>query len=259
MPLKHRFLNTVINIFYFVVIFAAALALSTLALVRKVNSYEASREPLFFSVQKEQIVITSPVSGRLDEVMVKTGQHVKKGDKLAHLADESLDLKIRVLEESGADNLSASTEAQVLRAQKEQFEIKAPKDGVIYKIDSASGSYLGTSSPILTMFSDEKVKLEGLLNPVQYADIQKNKQLDVYSPRFQQVYRIELEGVGKVFAGEGYNQSKYEVVFRFGDPDEGPAFLEGESLEVIAKKKDDESKRPTDLVVEFWNKFLIGK
>jgi multidrug resistance efflux pump len=259
MQLKYKFLNSFLNILYFLFVFVAALAIATLALVRKVNSYEASREPLFFAIQKEQIMITSPVAGRLEEVYVKTGQHVKRGDLLAQLADESLDLKINALEDAGSDNLSAKTEAQVLKAQKEQFAIKAPKDGVIYKIDSASGSYLGTSSPIMTMFGDEKVKLNGYLNPVQYADIQKNKQLDVYSPRFQQIYRIELEGVGKVYSGDAYTNSRYEVVFRFADSEEGPAFLEGESMEVVAKTKDDGAKRPTDRVVEFWNKFLIGK
>jgi multidrug resistance efflux pump len=248
-----------INLVYFVLVFAVAFAISSLALSRKINSYEAQREPLFFSVQKENIEMTSPVGGRLDSVEVKTGQHVKKGELIAQLSDEALERKLEALEKVSERNLSAETEAQVLRSQKEQFSIRAPKDGVIYKINSASGSFVGQGTPIITMFADERVKLVGYVNPSQYAEIQKTKELNIYSPRFQQIYRIVLEGVGRVQSGQGYDQNRYELVFDFADPEEGPAFLEGESLEVVNKVNDGDAKRPASRIVDFWNSFIIGK
>jgi len=253
------FLGGALNFIYFIVIFLVAFAISSLALSRKVNSYEAQREPLFFSIQKENIELTSPVGGRLDSVDVKTGQHVKKGELVAQLSDEALEKKLEALEKVADRNLSADTEAQVLRSQKEQFLIRAPKDGVIYKINSASGSFVGQGTPLITMFADEKVKLVGYVNPTQYSEIQKTKELNVYSPRFQQIYKLVLEGVGRVQSGQGYDQNRYELVFDFVDPEEGPAFLEGESLEVVNKVSDGDAKRPVTRVVEFWNSFIIGK
>ncbi len=256
--MRSKIFTTILNSIYFLLVFVVAFAIATLALVRKVNSYEASREPLFFSVLKENIQMTSPVSGRLDSVEVKTGQHVKRGELVAQLSDESLERKLIALEEVGDQNLSASTEAQVLRSQKEQFSIRAAKDGVIYKIESAAGSYVGPGSPLITMFADEKVKLIGYVNPTQYAEIQRNKDMNVFSSRFQQIYKITLEGVGRVQSGEGLDQNKYEVIFGFVDTEEGPAFLEGESLEVVSAQNNDDVKRPVTRIVELWNRFIIG-
>lgn len=257
--MKHTIFTALLNTLYFSFVFIIAFAIATLALVRKVNSYEASKEPLFFSVQKENIELTSPVAGRLESIEVKTGQHVKGGELIAQLSDEALEKKLEVLEQIGSENLSANTEAQVLRSQKEQFSIKAPKDGVIYTINAAAGSFLGQGSPLITMFADEKVKLTGYVNSSQYAAIQNNKELNVYSARFQQIYKITLEGVGRVQGGQGVDQNRYEVIFRFVDTEEGPAFLEGESLEVVSTRDDAEVKRPVTRLVELWNTFIIGK
>jgi len=254
----NKIINFLLNAVYIIFVFVIAFTIASLALVRKVNSYEASKEPLFFSVQKENIELTSPVAGRLDSIEVRTGQHVKQGEIVAQLSDEFLQKRLEALEQVAEQNLSANTEAQVLRAQREQFQISAPKDGVVYKINSAAGSFLGQGSPLITMFADDKVKLTGYVNSIQYAEIQKNKDLNVYSSRFQQIHTITLEGVGRVQGGAGVDQNKYEVLFRFVDPEEGPAFLEGESLEVVSTQNNEEVKRPVARLVDLWNRFIIG-
>jgi multidrug resistance efflux pump len=253
--MKKYFWNTV----YFMLVFVAALTVATQALARRVNTYESTKKPLFFSVDKEDIVLSNSVTGRVQEVFVATGQHVSKGDLLVSLKDDTLTQRMSSLESVAEDNLSARTELDLLRAKSQEYEIRAPRDGVVYQIHAAEGSYLNSSSPVITLFADGNVKVAGVLTQDQYAEIQKNKDLDVYSPRFEQIYQITFEGVGRVRPATRYEESQYEVQFRFADSEEGAAFIEGESLEVVSKSKgDDEAVRPSIRVANFWNKFIIG-
>lgn len=256
---RHTILRFIINSFYFVLVFGVALAVATLALTRKINSYQASRQPILFNIKKQEIVITNSVNGRLEKLSVTPGQHVNKGDLMAQLVDETIDSKLSSLESVSTDNLSARTEAQILKAQKPQYEIRAPRDGVIYRIDVAEGTYLNQTTPMLVLFADQDIKLVGYVNAENYAKIQKDKTLDVYSPRFGQVYSIVLEGAGRVIPATQYAESKYELQFRFVDPDEGTAFIQGEGLEVISETKQDTAMTPADRIAQFWNSFIVGK
>lgn len=250
------FLNTA----YFVGVLLIALAISTQALARRVNTYEATRKPLFFSVEKEQVEVTNSVTGRVDYVAVTTGQHVSKGDLLVRLVDDSLSQRIASLESFAETNLSAKTELEVLKARLSEYEIRAARDGVIYSIDAVEGSYLNSNSSILTLFADSNVKVVGILDQSQYAEIQNNRQLDVYSPRFEQVYNISFEGVGRVVdPKEGSNSANYEVKFKFTDPNEGPAFIDGERLEVISGNGDEEVMHPSMKITKMWNTLILGK
>lgn len=249
-----------LNSAYFVGVLLVAFVISTQALARRVNTYEATKKPLFFSVEKEQVEVTNSVTGRIDYVAVTTGQHVSKGDLLVRLVDDSLAQKMSSLESFAEDNLSAKTELEVLRARSSEYEIRAARDGVIYKIDAVEGSYLNSNSSILTLFADSNVKIIGVLDQAQYAEIQNNRQLDVYSPRFEQVYSITFEGVGRVVdPKEGSNEVNYEVKFKFTDPNEGPAFIDGERLEVISGNSDEEVMHPSMKLTKMWNTLILGK
>ena len=247
-----------INTLYFLTVFVIAVAISTQALARKVNSYEVTKKPLFFAVEKERIVLSNSVTGRVDKVAVTTGQHVNKGDLLVKLVDDSLIPRMQSLEALSGENLSARTELETLRAKALDYEIRAPRDGVVYQIQSAEGSYLTMNSTILVMFADGNVKISGTVNQQQYTEIQKNKDLDVFSPRFEQIYKVSFEGVGRVQPATSVEEGKYEVKFRFSDPNEGAAFIDGEGLNVVAKNTDDAAIRPSIRITRMWNKLILG-
>lgn len=250
--------KNILNGLYFTFIFVVALVVSTQALARRVNTYEATKKPLFFSVEKERVILSNSVTGRVDLVAVVTGQHVRKGDLLVQISDDSMEGRMRSLKELADENLSAKTELTLLESKLPDYRILAPRDGIVYQIQVAEGSYLNMNSPVLILFADSNVKIVGAVNQSQYAEIQTNKDMDVYSPRFEQVYRISFEGVGRVQSSNG-SEERYEIKFHFSDPNEGAAFIDGEGLEVIAKNSgDEEAVRPSTRVKNLWNKLILG-
>lgn len=247
------------NGLYFTIVLVVAVGISTQALARRVNTYEATKTPLFFAVEKERVLISNSVTGRVEEVTVTTGQHVRKGDLLVRLADDTLGMRMSSLEELAEENLSAKTELALLQAKASEYELRAPRDGIVYQIQAAEGSYLTTNSPVLILFADSNVKVSGMVNQIQYAEIQKNKNIDVFSPRFEQVYSVSFEGVGRVQPATNFEESKYEIKFRFTNTDEGAAFIDGEGLEVVAKDTGDEAIRPSVRITNLWNSLILGK
>ncbi|MDP1620196.1 MAG: HlyD family efflux transporter periplasmic adaptor subunit [bacterium] len=248
-----------INSAYFVAVFVLAFGIATQALVRRVNGYEATKKPLFFSINKENIILSNSVAGRIENVAVSTGEHVHKGDLLVSIVDDSMTQRIIALKGLANNNISAETELETLKSRVGEYEIRAPRDGVIYYISAAEGSYLNASSPILTMFADSNVKIMGMVNQEQYTKIQQNKEIDVYSPRFEQVYKIIFTGVGRVQAATNSEESKFEIQFRFADEENGAAFIEGEQLEMIARNDtDDAALKPSFRIAKLWNNMILG-
>lgn len=251
--------NFLVNAGYFIVVFAIALAVSTMALTRRVNSYISTHSPLLFTIQKQEIVITNATSGVLQKVYVVSGQHVKKGDLLAELSDQVSQQKLLALEKNSGQNVSAQTEAQVLKASISQSQIKAPHDGVVYQINALEGSYVNQASLLMTMFADDDVKIMGLVTNDGYDRLQRKKTFDVYSPRFGQTFTIVFEGAGKITEDKDTNEMKYEVLFHFTDPTEGAAFIQGEGVEVVSESTSEDHFSPSGTVAKFWNSFIIGK
>jgi hypothetical protein len=59
-----------LNGLYFSIVLIVAVVIATQALARRVNTYEATKQPLFFSVEKERVIISNSVTGRVDTVAV---------------------------------------------------------------------------------------------------------------------------------------------------------------------------------------------
>lgn len=253
--------NFLVNMLYFGFVIAVAGVVATQSIARKINTYDSNQSPFFLVVDKEEIVLSNSIPGRVDRVYVKAGDHVNKGDLVVKLVDDSLASRITSLESVSEDNLSARTELALLRSRDQEYEIKAPRDGIIYSVDAAEGSYLNNSFPIARLFIDQDVKLTGTLDKRQYAKIQRERELSVFSPRLEQVFKVSFNGVGKVLPGQRSDDSRYETFFRFSDPDEGLAFIEGESLEVVSDETnaDKEGRRPGSRLADFWNAFILGK
>ncbi len=254
----HHLVATFINVLYFGIVFLTALTISSLALTRRLNSYEASQTPLLLHIEKDEIEITNPLPGRIEKVLVSSGQHVKKGDLLIQLSDEVSRAKIESLEKVAKENVSARTEVTALKAQNDQYKIYAPRDGIVYKTHIVEGAYLVQNSLTLTMFSDSNVKLVASVSPAQYLELQKQKNLDIYSSRREQIFSVQLDGVSRVINTEN-KPSQYELNFHFINPDDASSFIQGENLNVLSRSHGEEALKPAALVAQFWNSLISGK
>ncbi len=256
MKQNDSFISHLLNGLYFFIVFVFALAFSTLALVRKVNSYDSTRGPLILHVDKEDIDISNYAPGKVESINVKTGQHIEKGQLILQMSDDATEAKISTLEKVSKENVSARTEVLLLKAQSSQYDIRAPRDGIVYRIDAVEGSYLNPNSSIAKLFADGDIKLTAIVDTRQYTDIQKIKIFEVYSPRLEQTYSVIVEGIGRVIGpGISNKSSLYEVHFKFVNPEDGISFIEGEDLEVIAKNND---LSPANMLKKFWNSFILG-
>lgn len=257
----------VVNGFYLGVVFVVVFLVATQALVRKINTYTLSENLLFLTVDKPDISISNTIAGKVDGVLVKSGDHVHEGDVLIRLSDESAETRIEVLKDLAKENLSANTELQLLRARLDEYEVKAPRDGIVYEILVAKGSFVQGGNTIMTLFADDDIRLIGSIRPDQYPLIEKNRGITVFSPRLGQAYTALFQGVGKVkeeapfITAEGtevVQEEKYEISFVLKDEEQGISFIEGERLEVIPANQEEERVKPLNRLVSIWNSLILG-
>lgn len=252
--LKRLVLNTI----YFSLLVAITLVLSSLALTRRMNRFQLTEKPIVLTVKKTEITVPNTVSGRIESVMVKEGQQVEKGETLARLVDETAQKKLEQLRVSAKDNISAETEAKVLETQQEAYLIRSPRRGVVYAISAPEGTTVTTLTPLFTLFADDDIRLSASVDTRTYTRLITSRTMDVYSPRLGQIYSIELIGPGKVEQDPVSGDSRYEVLFRFSDPQEGGAFIQGEGLEIVQETRS-LAPTPAERIQHFWNTFLRGE
>lgn len=261
--LKKWSYNGVVYLF----VFLAAFAIAAQALVHKINTYNLTNKVFFLSVDKEDVAVSSTISGRVTEILVEPGAHVSEGELLIRLVDESILPKVEALEDVARENLSARTELELIRARSGEYEIRAPRDGVIYQITATKGSYVQGGTQVATIFADQGVTLVGEIKPQQYALIEKNRGMSVFSPRLGQVYTVYFHGIGRVLEKEIFSgnngqvtqkEEYYEVKFTLANESEGSAFIEGERFEVVPEQQKKDRLKPAFQLARLWNGLVVG-
>lgn len=256
-----------VNGFFIFLIFVVVFFVTTQALVRKINTYMLTESLFFLTVDKPDVNISSTISGKVDEIMVRSGDHVREGDVLVRLTDESIKTRMEVLRDVASENLSARTELQLLRARLEEYDVKAPKDGVVYQMLVTRGSSIQSGSIVSILFADDEIRLVGSIRPDQYSLIEKNRGITVFSPRLGQAYTVLFHGVGKIkedapiITAEGteiIQEEKYEISFSLKDEKQGISFIEGERLEMIPDSRDGDHIKPLKRLVRIWNSLILG-
>jgi len=256
-----------VNSLYLIAVFVVVFFVATQALVRKINTYTLTESILFLTVDKPDVSVATTIPGKVAEILIKSGDHVKEGDVIVKLTDEANEERIRVLRGLAASNLSANTEFQLLRARGEEYEIKAPRDGIVYEVLVAKGSFLQNGTAVASLFADDEIRLVGSILPTQYPLIEKNRGITVFSPRLGQAYTVLFQGVGKIkeeapfITADGtevVQEEKYEISFVLKDETQGTSFIEGERLEVIPSDADEEEAKPLNRLVKIWNSLILG-
>lgn len=169
----------------------------------------------------EEVQIRSEVAGKVDRVLFKEGARVARGDLLikindselrAQLARATARLAIATTEADRQEHLYADSlvsqrdhsnaineadvakaEVQLIGAQLDKTEIRAPFDGVIGLRSVSDGSYVSPTAPIASLQDHTPVKIEFSV-PERYA------------ARIALGDRIAftVEGVAKTFSGTIY-------------------------------------------------------
>jgi|GEM_PF-1355450 len=248
----------ILNIVVYLAVFAGASALSIFALTRKIDSFSGSQNKIIFNVIKPEINISNTVPGRVDKILVKEGQRIKKDDLLIVLSDAATKAKLDTLNQISATNVSAQTEAKVIQATQSFYQIHAPQDGVIFRINVTEGTYLNQNSTIMVVYGNENIKLLGHVGLQDYTKFSGTNSFEMFSPRFAQNFQTTLEGAGRVIPGTQYDEAKYELQFNFADQNEGAAFIQGEGLQLVSKTDTSASVSSADKIANIVREFVAG-
>lgn len=269
LPSKTVFLNGL----SVAVVFLFAFGIATQALMHKINNYELNKSLVFLSVKKERVNISTSVPGKLEEILVRQGDHVLEGQTVARINDEGRTAKIAALKEVSWENLSARTELELLISQEDEYEIRAPRNGVVERVLVTKGTSAIGGATLVVLFADDNLELVGSIRPDQYTLIDKHRSVSIFNPRLGQAFTASFQGISgirddllpdgtpmsptQVQADQTKNQM-YEIRFSLNEKEEGSSFLDGEKLEIISEDVDVEQQKPLYRLAKLWNSLILG-
>lgn len=262
----------VVNGFIVVLVFSFAFFVATQALMHKINNYELNKSLLFLTVKKERVEVATTVSGKVEELVVRPGDHVEEGEIVARLRDEGRELKMEALSLVARDNLSARTELELLRAQTDEYAIRAPRAGVVEQILVSKGTTIIGGTTILTVFADDNVQLVGNIRPDQYTLIDKHRNVTIFSSRLGQAFTASFQGITGVrddILPDGTiappttttntpRTEMYEVRFALNEKEESNSFIQGERIEILSENVEIEQLKPLYRLARVWNSLILG-
>lgn len=261
----------IVNGLYLSAAFLFAFMIATQALMHKINNYELNKSLIFLTVKKERVDVSTTVAGRIEEILVRQGTHVKEGDVVVRIKDDVREFKIDALRNVARENLSARTELELLLSQTDAYEIRAPRTGIVEKVNSTKGTSLIEGAVILTVYADDDLQLVGNIRPEQYNLIDKHRSISVFNPRLGQAFTASFQGITGVrddllpdgtLAPTQNDDSKknemYEIRFSLNEKEEGGSFIEGEKLEVISENAEVEQLKPLYRLARMWNSLILG-
>ncbi len=269
LPSRTAFLNSlsVIAVFLF------AFGIATQALMHKINNYELNKSLVFLSVKKERVDVSTSVSGKLEEILVRQGDHVLEGQTVARINDEGRTAKIAALRVLARENLSARTELELLISQEDEYEIRAPRNGIVERVSITKGTSAVEGATLMMLFADDNLELVGTIRPDQYTLIDKHRSVSIFNPRLGQAFTASFQGISgvrddllpdgtpmsptQIQADQTKNQM-YEIRFSLNEKEEGSSFLDGEKLEIISEDVDIEQQKPLYRLAKLWNSLILG-
>ncbi len=226
------------------------------------------------TIADEEVELRAEVAGRITEIHFQEGRRVRKGDLLVKLNDADLQAqwtkaesrkKLAVSNESrqralfekqllsqelydAALNELQSVEAdlQLLKAQIQKTEIRAPFDGVIGLKYVSEGSYISSASRVASLQNLSRVKIDFSV-PEKYAgDVVKDSEIGFSIPGSDRTYK------GRVYAIEPkIDLATRTVQLRAVCDNPGERLLPGSfaNIEVILRRIDRALMVPTEALI----------
>lgn len=256
MKIKTEF---ILNIIYFFIIFLLALAIATMALTKKVNDYNNQLSAdVRGTVIKRTIPVDTPIRGIVKVLNVQIGQEVKKGDLLAELDNKELESKVKILDPYKNDP-SAQTEAKIAQEELKSLEIYAPIDGIVGELYVTEGSPVDDLGKILTIYSNEDIKLLAYLRVRDYQIVSQLHEIRAYSERLNQNFYIVPDILSpELFTSQTTGDKRIGMYFTFKDKADATYLLNKEDLILRLDALEQEVLKPIDIFIKFWNSVFSG-
>lgn len=245
-----------INTLYFTIVIALAFSISTIALTRKVNQEKIYINNLRGSVVKEKVLILTLTRGIVDNIHVKNGQRIKKGDTLIKMSNPILENNYQILQKQ-ADNQSAQTEASIAKINIDNLTIKSPVDGVVGELYTSEGSSVNEFTKVLLIYSASDIRLQADLTAAQYQKIQKFAEVNAYNTRLNQNFTIIpdlLKADEKT--PQGIAEKKIGLYFVFKNSTQAASLLNNEDLHIVLEENTI-TNSPLSIFTDFWNGLLV--
>lgn len=252
--MKHARMH-LINAMYFMAIIIISLVVSVIGLTRKINLYRATDTQIEFSVHRDEVNITSASSGTVTKIHVQPGDQVKAGDLVVELTNSLVQAELATLDSFSDVNLSARTQAELLRAQAKAYQIIAPRDGYVASINVTEGSLINANDAVLKMYAGDDITLESKLYTHQIETIQRHPEVKAYSYRLERHFIARYVNINEV--EDVGDTDQYTVRFSLDEQDAGE-LLQGETLVVLSFDDSMKSTRPADIIADGVNQLLLG-
>lgn len=259
----NKLFGTLLNVVFFTIIIVISVAVSTIALTRKVNEYRKNiNHGVTGAVVKEVVPVLSLSEGIVKKVNYKAGQEVGKGELLVEIENPVLAARVETLSRF-KDNSSAVTEAEVAKEQLGYLNISSPVNGIIGEMNVSEGSPVENLTNVATLYNRDNVRLLAELSVEEYQAVRRLREVTAYSPRLHQSFIVrpdalrpnvseaELEGQTEL------KEKKIGLFFTFKNKEETQSLLHNEDLELHLYDEEKISK-PIDVFVDFWNSVLLS-
>lgn len=252
-------INILLNFIFFSIVIFIAFCITTIALTAKINEGRKNMSNgIKATVIKHETPILAFTSGVISKIYFKVGQEVKKNELLVEIDNPMLKGKIDALKQY-KDNVSAQTEARVAEEELKGLKIYSPVNGVVTEISVDEGSPVQELSKIMTLYSNDDVRLIATLGDQDYQTIEKMAKINAYSARLNQNFAIRPDILRPYEKTDDLDEKKLGLYFVFEDPVEAKSLLNDEDLKIDLKNQDEKIFKPIDLLVNFWDRTIFKK
>lgn len=139
------------------------------------------------SVEADKRSILTPISGKLEDIYVKVGDSVSKGDILAKFND--IDYKISYMDQLNTFELSSGDSERILAVKKlklqqaeedlENTTMKSTVEGVVTAVKSVVGDVVGKNAQLFTILDNESMRITSSVDEIDIAKIYKGMKAKV--------------------------------------------------------------------------------
>lgn len=250
-------LSYFVNTIYFSLIILITFTIATVALTNKVNdARKLYQQGIIGTVTKKEIPILSFSGGVVKTVNVRVGQEIKKNDLLIAIDNPVLSGKVQALQKH-PDNISAQTEAEVAQEELKGLNIYSSVNGIVTEVTVSEGSPIEQLAKVLSVYSNDNVSLLAYLNDDEFQKVQQTQEATAYSTRLNQNFTIVPDVLNPEEKVNNANEKKIGLFFKFKNKNDGISLLNNEDLEIKLSKANEQTVKPIDFFVNFWNSILI--
>ncbi len=247
-----------LNIIFFTVIILVVIAISTIALTKKVNEYrDQYKNGISGTVEKNSIPVMSFTKGVISTINIKTGDEILEGDILIELNNPSLENEIEALKKF-PKNESAQTQLGLYEQELENLIISAPIDGIVGEVLLTEGAPVDEFVKLLTIYSNDDIKLIAELTIEEYQAVKRATKIFAFSKRLNQSFEIIPDILNPdTKTPLKFEEKKIGQFFKFANEADAVSLLNNEDLTIQLESPEvKQTNKPVDFIVDFWNKIL---